>query len=472
MATLCRMVVETGYDDIPADTRAFAKKQILDIVGVTMGGSKMDGIPAVVDFVRAQGGTPESPILFYGGKVPAAMAAFAVAPMARAMDMGDTHYEAGHGAEYTIPALLAACGLLPKVSGRAFLEAFILAQELMIRVGMGNQFKSRELPAGSNGGHYIFGAVAAVGKLLGFSFEELMNALGIARLMTQPHDSTMYAEGALMIRVHHGFVTQDAINACLLTRRGITGPTQEILGGARGYYAIFTRAGTVDLDIVTRDLGRHWEMTRTSMKAHSACKCTHTGIDGLLGQMAQHGFGVADIDELALAVGSLNWTVVALPKAEKWNPQTVPQCQFSLPYILSSVAHDRGIFLDAYTPEARRRPDVRAFMTRISAELDATLDPLGTRIVTRLKDGRVITGEYTIEKGHPDNPLSVEEVVAKVRRCAGHAAMEIAPETLERLIARLLDLDTVADVVEEIVLPLTPEPAPERRPVRDPVEVG
>jgi len=463
MITLCRWVVETGYDDIAPETLAFAKKQILDIVGVAMGGSKMDGVPEVVDFVREQGGKPESEILFHGGKVPAAMAAFAVAPMARAMDMGDTHVEAGHGAEYTLPVLLAVTGLRPQVTGRQFLEAFVLAQEMMIRIGMGQHFKSREQPAGSGGGHYIFGAVAAAGKLLGFSLEELLNAMGIARGMTQPHDTAMYSEGALMIRFHHGFVAQDAINACHLTRRGITGPVKEILGGPRGYYAIFTRAGAVDLDVVTRDLGRRWEMTRTSMKAHAACKCTHTGIDGLLEQMEQHGFAVGDIEEIALEVGSLNWTVVGIPKAEKWNPQTVPQCQFSLPWVIASVAHDGGIFLDAYTEEARQRPEVRDFMSRITAEVDETLDPLGTRIVTRLKDGRRITGEYTVEKGHPDNPLSVEDVVGKVRRCAPYAASPVAEGVLEDVIRRILALEKVADVAAEIIRPLTPVQGAEAR---------
>src|SRR5690606_115617 len=129
-----------------------------------------------------------------------------------------------------------------------------------------------------------------------------------------------------------------------------------------------------------------------------------------------------DVERMHLDVGSLNWTVVAIPKAEKWKPETVPQCQFSLPYVISTVVHDGGIFLDAYTPEARSRADVRGFMSRISADLDESLIPLGTRLTTQLKDGRTFVGVCEIEKGHPDNPLTVEEVAAKFRRCAPFAA--------------------------------------------------
>lgn len=460
METLCRMVVDTNYGDLPEDVLEFGKKQILDIIGVSMGGSGMDGIADVVAFVRDQGGKPESHIPFFGGKVPAAMAAFALAPMARAMDMGDTHYEAGHGAEYTVPTLLAAIGLKEKTSGREFLTAFIVAQELMIRTGLGCSFKSTEQPGGSAGGHYIFGAVAAAGKLLGFSKAELMNALGIAKLMTQPHDASMYNEGASMIRFHHGFVAQDAINACRMTRLGVTGPVKGFLAGEqRGYYALFARKGRIDLEAVTRDLGRHWEMMRTSFKAHAACKCTHTGIDLLLDQMRKHKFSVGDVENMHLDVGSLNWTVVAIPKAEKWKPETVPQCQFSLPYVISSVVHDGGIFLDAYTPAARSRADVRRFMDRISAKLDESLPPLGTRLTTRLKDGRSVTGVCTVEKGHPDNPLTVEEVAAKFRRCAPFAAYALDDAAISKVIENVLALESVTDVAADVVSPLVPREA-------------
>ena len=67
------------------------------------------------------------------------------------------------------------------------------------------------------------GSVAAAGKLLGLSLNELENAEGIAHEMIQPYDLLMYVPATLIVRVHHGFVCQDAINACLLVRRGITG---------------------------------------------------------------------------------------------------------------------------------------------------------------------------------------------------------------------------------------------------------
>ena len=84
MATLCRMALQTQYDDLPADILRHTKHTLLDSMAVTIGGSGMDGIPAIVDLVKDRGGKPETFLPFYGGKVPAAEAALAIGPMPRA----------------------------------------------------------------------------------------------------------------------------------------------------------------------------------------------------------------------------------------------------------------------------------------------------------------------------------------------------------------------------------------------------
>ena len=136
MSTLCKMVVDTRYEDLPADVITYAKHCIMDIMAVTIGGSAMEGIPAVVDLVKDKGGKPQSVIPFYGGKVPASEAAFAIGPMTRAMDMGDAHQEGGHSSEYIFPALLAATGLRDRVSGKDFITSFIVGSEILVRIGI------------------------------------------------------------------------------------------------------------------------------------------------------------------------------------------------------------------------------------------------------------------------------------------------------------------------------------------------
>ncbi len=454
MRTLCRMVANTRYEDLPNDVVNDTKRSILDTMAVTIGGSAMEGVPSVVELVKDKGGKPESIIPFYGGKVPASEGGLAIGPMSRAMDLGDVHEEAGHCSEYIVPALLAATGLKDKVTGKEFITALVVGQEVLIRIGMAFKVVNKAIPSGRHTGHYIFGPVASVGKLIGLSQEELENAQGIARGMTQPHDLAMYAPATLMVRIHHGFICQDAINACLLAQKGITGPRHEVLTGLRGYLA-FAKWET-EPNALTKGLGEEWEMKNAVMKSYAACKCTHTSIDGILDQMREHDFNVDNIATIEIDESSINWSFVCIPREVKWDPQTVPECQFSLPYTVATAAYDQEVFIDSYTSQARARRDVRDLMTRISAKEDPGLPPYAARVNTTLKDGRNYSKEYIYVKGHPKNPFTERELIAKFKKCVPYSACKLSDEVVHSLLKALLNLEEIDDIVSALLLPLTP----------------
>jgi 2-methylcitrate dehydratase PrpD len=375
--------------------------------------------------------------------------------MSRAMDMGDIHEDAGHTSEYTVPTLLAATGLKAKVTGKEFITAYVVAQEMLIRIGIAFRALSGAIIAQRGHGHCMFGCTAAAGKLLDLSLEELINAEGIAREMTQPQDSAMFHPATLIVRVHHGFVAQDAINACLLARKGITGPREQVLTGPRGYLAFATTWPT-DPAALTDGLGEKWEMTNTMMKPYSACKCTHTAIDGILEQMKEHGFTADDIASIHLDESSINWAIVCEPNDEKWHPDTQAACQFSLPYTVATAAYSGDVFLESYTEAARTRPDVRDLMERISAREDPSLPMWAARLHTTLRDGRKLSSECVYIKGHPRNPFTEQDLVDKLNKCLPYSAYPLSNSTVDSLVNSVLNLEKSNDVVSDIILPLTP----------------
>jgi 2-methylcitrate dehydratase PrpD len=455
MSTLCRMVVGTKYEDLPNSVIKYAKYSILDTLAIIIGGSGMDGISAVVELVKDKGGKPESIIPFYGGKVPASEAGLAIGPMARAMDYGEVHEAAGHIAEYTLPALLAATGLMNKVSGKEFITAYTLGQEVSVRIGIAFQRETRGVPIGRGSGHTIFGCVAAVGKLLGLSFEELRNAEGVAAEMTQPHSLAMYKPGSLIVRVHHGFVCQDAINACLLAKKGITGPTEEVLLGARGYLKFAT--WETEPEAILKNLGDEWEMQYTMMKPYNACKCTHTAAAGIIEMMEDHKFTPEDIESIHSDQSSINWTILSEPKEVKWNPQTVPECQFSLPYVMATAAFDKEVTPSSYSEKARKRKDVRALMAKITAGHDPSLPTFGARVEVTLKDKRSFRKDYPIVKGHPKDPFTEQDLLNKFNMCVPGSVYKLSDKVVNSVIGAVLNLEAIDDVVSNVLLPLTPQ---------------
>ncbi|MCD2197660.1 MmgE/PrpD family protein [Actinomycetospora endophytica] len=456
MSTLCRMVVGTTFSDLPDDLVRHARHTLLDGIGVTVGGSGMDGIAEIVDLVTANGGAAESVVPCYGGRVPAAAAALAIGPMPRAMDCGDLHEEAGHVSEYAVASLLAALGLRDDpVTGQEFLTALVVAQEVLVRIGTAYRVISSGIPAGDCGGHYVFGAVAAVGKLLGFSSEVLENAMGIARTMTAPHTMAIYSPATLMVRMHHGLVCQAAITACQLAARGITGPREQVLTGPKGFLA--SARWETDPDVLTRDLGQRWAASRITTKRHSACYFSHSAIDGITELLGANGVTAADVAGVHVAVSASGWNAVCEPEATAWHPRTVPECQFSLPYAVATAALDGRVFVDSYSEDARARADVRALMARVSAERDGTLPSWGARVRVTLRDGREVVGGYTTVKGHPDLPLDEHDLVEKFRACAAlSTVLPLDDGTVATLIDHILALEKVDDVERALLLPLTP----------------
>lgn len=454
MATLCRMALQTQYDDLPADVRRHAKETLLDAMGVTIGGSAMEGIPAIVDLVKERGGRPDTPLPFYGGRVPAHEAALAMGPMPRAMDCGDLHEEAGHVTEYVVPTLLAATGLRGPVSGQEFLAAMAVGQEILVRLGTAYKVINRAIKHHECGGHYIFGAVAAVGKLLGLSQEQLENAQGIARTMVQPNTMGIYSPATLMVRMHHGLVSQSAITCCQLALRGITGPRAEVLLGPQGYFS--TARWETDPGFILRGLGTHWEMKNIITKGYSACYFSHSSIDGIRALMREHGFTGADIAAIHIETSTPSWRAVCEPQEKKWHPVTVPECQFSLPYVVAIAAFDDKVFLESYSEQARARPEVCALMARITAAENPAVSDWGANLRVTLRDGRVLQKECVYVKGHPRNPFTEEDFIAKFRLCVPYSAIPLAEGTVRRMIHDVLHLEQVDDVVDALLQPLLP----------------
>jgi 2-methylcitrate dehydratase PrpD len=456
MATYCRMIVETHYEELPPKVIKFAKHMILDTIGSMMGGSKIVGIKPVVDHVKRKGGRAECYIPFYGGKVPASEAGMALAPMSRAMEFAAIHPDAMHSAEHSLPATLVASSLAKKPTGKDFITAFVLGTEILLRIG--TAFRGNVgVSMGRSNGHYIFGSVACAGKMMGLTLEELQNAEGISRSMTQPHDMAAFHPVTDMVNVHQGFICQDAINCCLLAKRGITGPHHDVILGQRGYLG-FAKWET-DNDALMRGLGEEWELLRNMVKPYTGCLCLFTAMDAALKLMAEHRFSPEDIARLEVDESTLNWAVLDGPDEVKKNPQNATDCQFSIPYMVATVLYDHDAMPDAYTPKARERKHIRALMAKISSKEDPSLPMWAARVTITLKNGQKYTKQFLAEelKGHPQNPFTEEEMAERFRKCVPYSAYKPINKVINTYIDSVFNLEKVDNVVKALILPLTPK---------------
>jgi len=456
MDRLYHWILESEYEDFPAELVSYSKMLVLDVLGCIIGGSKEEAIPEVVSFVQEHGGTKESYLPIYGGQYSAAMVGFALGSMARSLDFGDVHMQGSHTSEYVFPTLLAATGLKNKVTGLDFLNAFIIGNEVLIRMGIASNWKAAIINQVYRGGHFIFGVIAAVAKLLGLNQKELNNAMGMAIGKIQPHHTPLILKyPSHMVRLHHGFIAQDAINICLLAKKGLTGPGNVILGEG-GFLDRFPKAMR-NPDAVTKKLGKIWHLLETSMKPYPACKCTHTGIEALLLLMKEYKFSAKEIASIHVKESSFSYSIVCVPEDRVYQPDTKPESQFSLPYVLSIAALNQNVWLDSYTPELRNRADVKDMMSKITFEKDSSLPNIASVVSVKLNNGNEYKKEIIYPKGdRVHNPISREELLEKFHRLLSNSAKPITDNVAKLIIDAIDNIEKVIDVEKEIILPLIP----------------
>lgn len=449
---LCGYVVKTNYEELPPAVIEWAKKSIIDTLACIIAGSSDTGCKEIVDLVKDWAGKEESTIPVYGGKVPAQLAAFASGPMARARDLGDVHEEAGHVAEYVLPSLLAASELRGGVTGKEFITAHVLGCEVLCRVGNACHAVSYGTKYGVYSPYRVWGPTAAVAKVLGLDKDTLWNAIGLS----MPSDMTLQAvvEGALLIRVEHGFICEQAIKAVMLARKGISGIRNVLQGKKGGFFKVFYNLGEPKPtpELVVAGLGNTFEANQSSFKPYPSCKSTHSTVSAGIDLVGENNIAPGEIEEVSCQMAPVCYELVCQPKDVKWNPQTKIDSQFSMPYSLATGIITGNVGIADFGEEAVWRPEIRTLMEKVKAEPDPEIPGLGARVTIKTKEGQEFTKEVIYVKGHPENPMSMDDMIAKFRSCVPFSARPLPEKNTERLIELLTHLEEVKDVTQIIKL--------------------
>jgi len=68
------------------------------------------------------------------------------------------------------------------------------------------------------------------------------------------------------------------------------------------------------------------------------------------------------------------------------------------------------------------------------------------RVEVTTRDGRKFSAQVVDAKGHPNNPMTWDELKVKFRDCTTHSAVPLNKGNVERAVAMCADLEKVKDV--------------------------
>jgi len=454
---IAQYIVNTRYEDLPADAIEYSKKSILDMIGSVIGGSAETGVREAIDLVKQWGGAEQATIWLYGGKVPVHIAGFAIAIMGRAKELGDTHEAAGgmHPSELVIPTAFPIAEYAGGVNGKRLITAVVLAQDIMARLGM-----TVKVPCSISGRNPLLKVIPPAvvsAKVLGLNKETTHNALGIAYSGGFTSiDFQQMIDGAMTMFLHYGSAVEGGIKSALLAQKGVEG-TKNFLLGKWGFYNIYEPEH--DLMPLTYELGKRFEGAYISTKPFPSCKDTHTTVSIVIDLVKEHDIRPQNIEEIDVGQSRANHEITFLPAKERYEPPNVVSARFSMPYTAAVAAIKRGLFLEDFTTEAIRRTDVVSLMRRVRGRVDPEIDKeypgvCGPAIVKiRTKDKKEYIERLDYSKGHPENPMTLNEVAEeKLMKCLPFAAKPLPKENIQELINLVRNLEEVDDITTLIRL--------------------
>jgi 2-methylcitrate dehydratase PrpD len=276
----------------------------------------------------------------------------------------------------------------------------------------------------------VFGAAAAVARLLACDEATTRNALGIAGSFASGTWAFM-SEGAMTKRLHPGHAAASGVLAVLLARSGMTGPA-EILDAPWGGFLSTYAGNKADWPALTIGLGQDWRIHRSSIKPYASCRGTHAAVDAML---RFRGEGVSPEDLAAIRV-NVHPTIVRMCGATQVS--TLLDAQMSLPYALSVALLHGGADLPMFSEAMRRDHAVLEQARRV--EVVESVEPMSNiaaELVLQFRDGGQRRLRIDVPLGSATNPLPDDGVIAKYRFLATPI---IGPEAAGRLEDAVLGL--------------------------------
>jgi 2-methylcitrate dehydratase PrpD len=434
--TLASYVVRSRFEEIPEDVHHEARRALVNYLGCALGGAPDEAVDTAMRALAPYYGQPTAGVLGRSERMDPLHASLMNGISSHVHDFDDTTPQNYiHPSSPVASALFAYASVHP-VSGRDFVQAFVLGFEAESRVG------NAVYPAHYDVGWHItgtagtFGAAAAVGRLLGLPVQKMVWALGLAATQASGLREMF---GSMGKAFHPGRAAQNGYAAALLADAGFTAGERGI-EGPRGFAAV--QAAHADLSRIAAGLGTDFNLRRNTYKPYPCGIVNHPTIDGAIGLHQEHRLAAGSVRSVRLRVAPL-----VLDLCNQQNITRGLQGKFSV-YHGAAVGLVRGkAGLQEYTDGAVNDPEIRRVRESATAEGDPALTEDQAEVVVELTDGRRVRRFVEQSLGNIHRPLSDPQLDEKFR---DQARLVLPDGQVDRALALCWRIDQLTDVRELI----------------------
>jgi 2-methylcitrate dehydratase PrpD len=252
--------------------------------------------------------------------------------------------------------------------------------------------------------------------------------------------------GTMTKPLHAGRAAENGITAALLAQSGFTAASN-ILEAQRGFY--HAMGGGYDESKIAGRFGRPYFMQEPgiSIKPYPSGSLSHPAQDLILDLVKEHDLHAADIESIDVGTNSNVPNALIYPL-----PKTALEAKFSIPFCMAIAVIERKAGIAQFVDSKVRQKKIIELMKRVKLYVDDELEALGfdqvrSRIRIKLHSGRTIEGRCDVARGHPEKPMSWDELAEKFKECASLALPPGNAGRVIDLVARLEELKSLNSLI-------------------------
>ena len=432
-----------AFDDLPDITIHQTKRRIIDALGCAIGGYSSKPATIARKVASATSSTQGARLLGSSHSTSTEMAAFANTVALRYLDCNDTFVTRGGGHPSDMLGGVLAVGEQCHATGKQMIAAVALAYEVCGRF-------SDQVPLAERGwdqgAFIVLGTVCAACNVMGLDAQSAGHGVSLAVVPNQPLVQTRIGELSMWKGCATAASVRAGVFAALLAKEGMEGP-QDPIEGQHGLWEQVT--GRMELDPFG-DGDVPFMIDNTSLKYFPSQIHTQAPISialELRKQTKVEDIVAVNIDAYKAACRS------AGSEPEKWDPKTRETADHSIPYLVAVALQDGAVTPASYTPSRIADPTVRPLMQKIrivenpefSQRYPASQE---CKIEVVTTDGRHLVESASFPKGHPQNPISDEELEAKFRSLVGSQLTEGQVQQALAALWRLEDMKDAGEIID------------------------
>jgi 2-methylcitrate dehydratase PrpD len=356
-------------------------------------------------------------MVIFGRPAPAPFAALANGTLAHCLDFDDTHMPSITHTSAPVWAAALAAGEAAGADETTILGAYLTGFETATRAGhgLGQAVTSRGLHSTCVWGR--LGAAAAGSAIAGLDGERACHALALAATQA---GGLVASFGTMAKLFHAGKAAMDGLLAAQLAASGFTG-NPGVLEPGGGFDRVLIQDGSLQLPIAD---GSAWQIAQNSFKPYAACHLVHPAVDAA----RNSGLAPHQVRSVRATVSPLCMQVTGNTDGRPTAPLAA---KFDLKYCLAMAFAGRTLSAADFMHPWTRDDALARLAQRIAPEADGRLGVAAARLSIETSEGRTLDVDVPVGKGHPGNPMSWDDMAAKMNGLVGPVlGLEAAAELL------------------------------------------